>query len=507
MSGSVRTWACALAAVAASACGAAPHPPVPGAQPNVVIFLVDALRRDHVGAYGYELPTTPVIDELAREGGVVFERAYAQAPQTFNSTATLLTSRYFPILRENPDFREIPGLAARLQNDFGAVPLLVDANRTLAEVFRAAGYRTAAIFTNPHHHATSGFAQGFEHAPYLPPRISGQAHAVAHRVNDSLQGWLRESDPGRPLFAYVHYMDVHNPYRPPERFARMFVHREGTERYMNDIPRGNELPGPEDLAFMKESYDAEIRYVDTLLGRAVEAVRATAPHRPSIFVVASDHGEEFLDHGGLGHGKTLELEMLHVPLILAGDMGLDQSLRVAQPVRNLDIGPTLLELSGVEIPGVFEGRSLVPRIRAAQPASVAGAIERVRQLLERVWTKLLDQPRGVDLRRSSYAWLRTLRSLTTERWHLIHDLATDERRLYELANDPLGFTNVADHHPRVVAALSEGIAALESQLRETVALGRALSSEGNEGLGEGGRADPRIVEQLRALGYLEPAPE
>ncbi|MCP4592048.1 MAG: sulfatase-like hydrolase/transferase, partial [bacterium] len=222
--------------------------------PNVILIVVDTLRRDHVGVYGYPRPTTPFLDELAAQG-VVFENAYSQAPQTFNSTVTLLTSRYFPYLVRNTQFESVPGLDEESQARHAQVPYLAKMNLTLPEVLGEGGYETLGVFTNPHHHATSGFWQGFEKTEYLTPESRAVAYARGPKIHQAFFEWLDQRRTDRPYFAYLHFMDVHAPYRPPHKLRKLFVTVPGRDRYRKGKPTGDQIPSAEDLAYMQALYD------------------------------------------------------------------------------------------------------------------------------------------------------------------------------------------------------------------------------------------------------------
>ncbi|MEJ2085813.1 MAG: sulfatase-like hydrolase/transferase, partial [Acidobacteriota bacterium] len=142
---------------------------LPRERPDIILVLIDALRRDHLGIYGYDKPTSPFMDSLAKNG-FVFDQAFSHGSQTFNSTASLLTSRYFPyVVPRTPDKAPISDLPPEMASRHARSPGIADLNLTVAEVLAGVGYQTLGIFTNPHHHSTSGFWQGFESARYLTP--------------------------------------------------------------------------------------------------------------------------------------------------------------------------------------------------------------------------------------------------------------------------------------------------------------------------------------------------
>ncbi len=278
-------------------------PEAPGA--HVLLVTIDALRPDHLGAWGYPRPTSPRLDALAREG-VVFERAYAAAPHSSYSLCSLMTSEY---LHETLDLGQ---------------PL---PTATLPRALEAAGYRTAAFFTvgifhtegerlRPYRNDAFGFA--------LHDHTDREAEATTDRVLEEVDRVTREQE--RPTFFWAHYFDVHEPY-------------EDTHFGTSDVDR----------------YDGELRKADAAIGRLVDAMERRLA-APIIVVVSADHGEEFRDHGGVYHGSTLYEEQIRVPLIVRAP-GLAPR-RVSAPVQTIDIAPTLLGLAAVDAPASFRGRDL-----------------------------------------------------------------------------------------------------------------------------------------------------
>ena len=457
-----------LAGCAAPKDDAAPTPTIH--RPNIILVLVDALRRDHVGLYGYPKPTTPFIDELGR-GGVVFDDALSQAPQTLNSTASLFTSRSFPFLLRGVVHDPVPGVAPEQNEQWARTPRLAAANLTLAEVLKHAGYQTVALFNNPHHHPTSGFDQGFDRAVLLD-RDPGQAYARVDSVAAAFLDWHAARDPDRPYFAYLHLMEPHNPYRPPEEYRELFPPGKGRYSYANGAPD----PGftTDDLVTMTALYDAEIRFLDEGLRQLSAQLRDRGDLDDTVIVITADHGEELMDHGGLGHGKTVELEQLRIPLIFAGGAAERwPGARVSAPVRNLDLAPTFAALTGVEIPPEFEGRSLLPLLRGE---SAAGSPV-------------------------SFAWNAKLRGLTSDEWHCMRDLGTGRLVLYHRPTDPAGTINVAEDNPEMAALCIREFHRLETLKIESEEKATVLKAV------ETGSSLPpesdHVVDQLKALGYIE----
>lgn len=371
----------------------------------MIIVLVDTLRRDRVGAFDPGRRLTPCMDRLAREG-FRFTRAVAPSSWTKPSVASLFTGLY-------PGRHGAVGCPTFLTG----LQVLEEGFTTLAERFRAAGYRTAAFVTNPHVIPEYGFDQGFDR--FVEP--AGNAEALLEKGLD----WIREEGRRGPFFLYLHLFDPHMPYRPPEPFrsrygrgdpgkgalfarngvplgiqffcdqyARYLRGDNGKERFRFDdrlfyAELEKSFPGIDPAlvrkkiflsfdgfedprlvkrsAFLQSLYDGEVAYTDAALGTFVGALQKEGVLDRAILVVTSDHGEAFLEHDLWGHGGDVHAEEVDVPLILHG-RGPRGPLRGswAGPVSLVDLGPTLLELAGLPVPPGLDGVSLGPCMVAPQ---------------------------------------------------------------------------------------------------------------------------------------------
>jgi len=440
-------------------------------RPNIVMVLVDALRRDYLGVYGHPLPTTPFTNELAARG-ILFSDAFSQAPQTLNSTASLFTSRRFPFLLWGVEHDPVPGVDPGQAERWARTPRLASANLTLAETLQRGGYRTMALFNNPHHHPTSGFAQGFDEWR-LMPRDPDQAYARVDSMIEAFFEWREAAgvQPAEPYFAYLHLMEPHNPYRPKPSSRELFPPEPGRHLYSNGSPDPSFTD--DDLRHMKALYNGEVRSFDDGLRDLVAGLGDFADLDDTLIVVTADHGEELFDHGGLGHGKTVELEQLRIPLVFAGGAAEPWAGTVVrEQVRNLDLAPTLVDLAGLDVPAEFEGRSLLKTIRgeATDPPPV------------------------------SFAWIANLRSLTNDEWHCMRDLAGNGVELYHRPSDPTGMVDVADDNIEIVNLCTSELDRLEAVKLETDEKARVLKAV------ETGSVPPpesrAVLEQLEALGYV-----
>ena len=308
----------------------------------LVVILIDTLRADRLGSYGYDRPTTPHLDAFA-DAAVRFERCLAQSTWT-PSTASLLTGLY--------------------PSRHGATSpfLALDASHeTLAELLRAQGYATAAIGSNPHIFGGTGFQQGFD--TFVSPPVTDEklGYVRAEELVDAALAWLDAAPADQPTFLYLHLFDPHAPYAPPEPYRARFDRGErGAKDAWYMLRRGVH---PEDLsaadrAHFADLYDGEVAYADAQVGRLLAALDLDE----TAVVVVSDHGEELFDHGGWSHTPTLYDELVRVPLLVSFP-----SLRAAgrggtvvtELVQQVDLWPTLLDQLGLPARAELPGRSLL----------------------------------------------------------------------------------------------------------------------------------------------------
>ena len=431
---------------AASGTAAATPRPRPHRRPHLLVYLIDALRRDALGVHGAPGGVSPHLDRLAAEGAVFLD-AVAQAPWTRTAVASLFTG-------VDPQ-----GHGVLTRRD-----ALAPENVTLAERLAAAGYRTVAIIGNGNVGGRLGFRQGFQ---TMRQRLRG-SHSATH-LNAELLGWLDETrDDPRPFFAYVHTIDPHGPYSPAQpyraRFAPGVPLELGTRRTLRALSKGERPRGPRTAEQLRALYQAEVAASDAAFGELRAELERRGLWQDTAVVVVSDHGEEFLERGGLEHGKTLHAESLDIPLLLRVPGG-SPGTRVQRLARQVDVMPTLLELAGVASPPGLDGESLVPALSGGEPLAPVAARSQVS----------LEGPAGS--------------AVTTSRYRLI---VTDraggrEVRLFDRREDP-------GERRDLSAGLPIALAYLESVLRWPAGAGASSSAP---------ELDEEDLEQLRALGYVE----
>ena len=368
-----------MIALAFVACSSPPE------RPNIVLVLVDTLRSDHLRAYGYERDTMPFVDSLARSG-LLFEDAVAQAPWTSASMASMWTSRYPSevggvVLPGDDGLRNL-GKTPRLRMNENVA--------TLSELLSGAGYRTIAAVANGHAGSQIGLLRGFD-SKLESPLAAGPLTDAALGLLDKLTA----SGSPPAFFLYLHYRDAHEPTYPPEPYRSLFPSEDGTphgRQYARWKHGDAEDPEATEVrAFRSHKlalYDGALRYVDDQVRRIAARLDQAGLLERTIFVLASDHGEEFWEHArlgrrvhldprgisGIGHGHTLFRELLDVPLVLSG-AGLP-ARRVATQVRNLDLAPTLIGLAGLSAEGLgMRGVDLVTAIRSGELGPLAALSE------------------------------------------------------------------------------------------------------------------------------------
>lgn len=426
----------------------------PDQAPSIVFVLLDSVRLDDVGWGGAERPTTPRLDALARRG-VAFHQAVSQAPWTKPSVATLLT-----------------GLTPSHHGATGRFSALAESHRTLAEAFTSAGWRTFAASSNPNVTRLFGFDQGFT-------GFYERVGAPAEELIEEARKALHPGEPSeRPFFLYLHLNDAHYPYDPPavsrtatgELKVRGRFNRSGRYPLLDGATEtafrtgGGSSFSEEDVEAMRLAYDEEILYLDDQVGALVE--RLLAVRDDVLVVIVSDHGEEFLEHGDLGHGHSLYDELVRVPLQVAWSDGLGERLRLTPgthggQVRSMDLTPTLLEIAG--IPGPLGspapmGESLLPLLRgegrratAVPPAEAADEIglaaeDRLAFSETDYLGSPLSGPPG------------PLRGLRTPRAKLVisdpwFEPTAGRTWLFDLAADPGEHVNLASRRPALIETM------------------------------------------------------
>ncbi len=432
--------------------------PAPQPRPNLLLVTLDTLRPDHLGLAGYGRPTSPGLDSLAR-AGCVFSQAYAPAPSTSPSHASILTG----LSVTNHGVR-------RNGWPLGGAP------QTLAEILSSHGYATGAVVSVAHLAAGFGWARGFSSFsnqgrldvlfPYsgarlvrgvlrlVPVSFSCRAEASVARALAWLEG-ERE-----PFFLWLHLWDPHDPYEPPAPYDRLF---SGTV-----APPVGSRHDTAQITRWVNGYDGEIRYVDDQLQRLWAFLRSRGLEDRSIVIVVSDHGESLGERSYQGHSILLYDEQVRVLCLLVGP-GITQGV-IDTPVSLVDITPTALHLCGIPLPEGLDGRVLVGSDLPVLP--VGFDVD--------MWGFV-----GAGVRVGPWKFMQYAHTNPRHRGFAPGAPAPGAScpELYELSTDPLEARNLASTHPHLVERL-ESLLGVPTPTRVP-------------------SMPPAVREALHSLGYVE----
>jgi choline-sulfatase len=429
---------------------------------NVVVLLIDTLRADKLKPFNPKSRVkTPHLDEVAGEGAV-FELAQSPENWTKPSVASVLTSLYPESHGAKRDTSRLP-----------------DSALMVSEHYKANGFSTATFLANGYVSDKFGFKQGWDHyTNYIREGRVTDAGNVFKEAGD----WIEKNGKEGRFFVYIQTIDPHVPYDPPGEFLDMYDARDYAGQVkprMTPVLLERAKKNPPEVTFdasdkrrLEALHDGEISYHDHEMGKFIERMQKLGLWDDTLFVVTSDHGEEFNDHGSWGHGHSTYQEMLHVPLLFRQPGVVPSGARVSTVVSTIDIVPTVLELSGVPPMPPAEGTSLAGHFRGQAPARPAVA-----------FSDFLDDRRVITTGR----WKLVLRGLTAD----FYDLAEDpgEKEVLPVTRHP-----VAMRYCRVMLGQFLGASDRSRWLEGEQRDGTELDSEDAD-------MDDTIRDQLKALGY------
>jgi arylsulfatase A-like enzyme len=443
---------CAAAAISVvGALGCSPSEG-PGAaadteRPDVVLILIDTLRPDHLGLYGYERDTAPFLSTLARES-TVFRRAFSTSSWTAPATASVFTGLYpnrhgvWMGFRAQNNSMDDALEAGETSLELVALPAVP----TLAEHLKFGGYRTFGVAANINVGSELGFDRGFHEFEKLHQR-------PAEELVETALGWRAQMDAERPFFLYIHLNDVHKPNEP---HAPWYQEREG------------------ELEDLVARYDSEISYTDEWIERLLEGLELDDD---TLLVIVSDHGEEFMDHGNTGHKYSLYGELNRVLMIVRppGDVPAGE---VEVNVSLVDVLPTVLDAAGLEWDRDGPGRSLLPLLGAGSPEALAAFEERT------LFAHRIQGKSELPLYERPVLW-----AAIRGRWKYLRDDFAGVSELFDMHADP---TEQDDRLAREEAVAAELASSLLDFENGTVRLeGKAVEVT----------LDEALMEDLNQLGY------
>lgn len=447
-------WPVLLLAVLPSSCGREARPDPSDElqaawadrieQPDIVLILVDTLRRDRLGFYGHGRDTSPNLDRLASMS-VVYENAFSQAPWTLPSVAAMLTSQY-------PSMLGIKGIREPIP----------DSTILLQEILSRHGYTTHAIVSHTFVGAEWGFARGFD---------SFQSFAGGHRVITSKKVTdvamrLVDRLGEQPTFLLLHYFDPHYLYTEHERFRFAGARPDEEAKWWTlkfrqlefQAQRGRISAAQRD--YLYDLYDSEIAFTDFHIGRLLDRLEADGRLQNSIIIFTADHGEEFLEHSGIGHGTTLFNELINVPLVIKWP-GVDEAVRSQRYVAHIDLLPTLLDYLDISLERELSGVHL--RDRSSEKPIIS------------------ENRQGADLT-----------AVIGDGMKLVYDRRQDTIEFFDLDSDP------AEAHPL------ERVGTGDELLAELWAFQERARVRDDQGpIGDEVAISEEQLRQLEALGYIE----
>jgi arylsulfatase len=450
---------------------------------HVVWIVVDCLRADHLGCYGYTRATSPAIDALAAFGAR-FEACYPQGVYTLPAHVSMLSS--------------IHHLAHRLRN---GDTILYDIE-LLPDVLARHGFATAGFVSNGMLAGDFGFRRHFDYYDDGILSHDDRKPTFSRAADDTTRealGWLDAHQAGR-AFLLVHYNDAHAPYSAPPEYVDRFVDDEqaGIATVLPIEPGDRHVIRPSDaigahreVGFYVACYDAAIRYIDEHVGRIVAWLDKRGLREQTLLVVTGDHGEALGEHGYyFQHGKAFYEEFLRVPLIVAGP-GIAAGRVAAGPARHVDIVPTILDsVTGVVGQGCYDGRSLLPLLRDGATVDrrlpVFDIGRQSAYIRDGDWKYIRSRDYGLAPRAAGIAELKRRVKQATRR---------PREELYDLANDPYEQHDLVTVQPSMTRELRER---LDAVLASAAARPLAL-----RGVAEESVKPDQVNERLRALGYID----
>lgn len=384
--------------------------------PHVVLIVVDTLRKDHLGCYGYDRDTSPNIDRLAGKS-VVYDNAFSQAPWTLPAVASLLTSRY-------PSELGIQGFNRRIP----------DREVFLQEILSVHGYATHAVVSHDFVGAKWGFNQGFDsfdsfaggHRTISSEKLTEAALRIVDRIEET------------PTFLFVHYFDPHFLFMehenhrfsgsPPDIESEWWnlpykqLRAQARMGQLSEVQRDHLL----------DLYDSEIAFTDQHIGRLLDQLETAGRMDDTIVIFTADHGEEFLDHGGLGHTATVFNELINVPLMIKWP-GTEKRVRSLRYVAHVDLLPTLLDYIGIPTDHDVSGMHMGDRVPTAPIFSETRRYQKVSAVI-RDRVKLVYDERNKSSRYFDLQSDPAERTPLTEQesdYGLVSDLIDYQRRAQE----------------------------------------------------------------------------
>jgi arylsulfatase A-like enzyme len=470
-------------------------------QPNIILLVMDSVRVANLSCYGYERPTTPHIDALAKQS-TLYDQAISMGCWTLPVHASLFTGLY-PLNHGITVSRD-------------ALP---EGFPTLARQLKEFGYQTACFSNNAYISSATGLDQGFDtvediwrvsnprgtertkmskrikkleqRGPLAKPIVSVLRKAMrvrsfmkqrrsekdsgARLTNQQIQTWLRDSRrPDAPFFIFVNYMECHERYTPPHPYDRRFMPAKYSPWRVAQVSpnkaevlAGSARRRADDLEIMRALYDGALNYLDARIGEVAGFIDGMGLGDDTLLVITSDHGDSLGEHDHLGHRMSLYEQLVHVPMVIRYPKRFEAGAHIDRQVQLGDLFPTFLELAGASATEVGENgfHSLLAPPPAERPFTVA----------ENTAPISLDSLQARMLRTDQYKFI----------WKSNH-----QHELYDLAKDPQEISNLAAVESEITRRMVERLEAWERSLED-----KRIETRQAE-------YDEVTLQRLRGLGYV-----
>lgn len=416
--------------------------------PSVVLIIIDTVRVDHVGCYGYRRNVTPNIDRLSSHS-ILYKNAISAAPWTSPSLGSMFTSQYPAVL------------------GFKGKPIIIGQEfLTMAEIFKENNYQTKGIISYAYVSSSLGFNQGFD--SYDEENAKGHGHISSPSITDKAISFLRKRGNTR-FFLFLHYFDPHYDYVLHEDYD-YYPDYDGPLHSGQPIRELREKAPhmrANDIEYIKALYDSEIRFTDEYIGKLLDELKELELYDNTLIVFTADHGEEFLERGNywIGHTKTLYQEQIHVPLMIKLPESNKQRI-VHEYVGLIDLMPTIIDYTGLWIPETYrhEGQ-IIDASNAPEPGN------RIIMSETKRWA--------------------VLQSATWKGWKLIYNPLVKSRKLFNLEKDPAESSNLAAENDGALQEMEVVLQRWNNQMKSRRTEAR----------------QPDFAEEqkkhLRSLGYLQ----
>jgi len=453
---------------------------VDDSKPNILFISIDSLRRDHLSCYGYFRETSPNIDRLAAKG-TIFDNAISTTCWTLPSHMSMFTGLYNMQHGVNDDGKA-----------------LNPAIKTLPQYMKEAGYYTFGIFAGPYLHPIFGFSRGFDEyidcsnskalarnvneMERFMPRL-GNMHTASHKditggkIYQAFSSWYKDKDEDKPYFAFVHMWDVHYDYIPPPPYDKLYD--PDYQGLLKPHFANNKRLGPNmcsrDLEHLIALYDGEIKWTDFNLGKIIDLLTKSGDLENTLIIITADHGEEFLEHGRLGHDSLFD-ELIRIPMIIYYPK-LFPNKKLPHQVSQIDLLPTILDVVNRDVPDYISGVSILDLLkRGFNPDRM-------------LMSEYSSQPRN-----------RLMISFRTVDWKFLYNVRIKKPMFFNFENDSKEEHSLIPLKPPIVLSdyvrkkLADSIKFYE-EINETMEYFKSMETLKPE-------LDEATKEHLKALGYL-----